>query len=189
MIYRGTYDDDHAWSRFLTLLHKHSQVQLLQSSLLRSELDYVIQDKKEIYDPASKAVVRKHFRRWIMDMHPSQDIRASDFKRHPVPREPAISGIGQKWERHDFGSYPRWRYCVHVDKQALASVLDNKSWVRDMEQDWMAPQTTTDQQASSACETTTHHIGNLCASNNIPHLNMVDSLKAGEGEFLKHWDD
>lgn len=177
VIYRGTYTDDKAWSRFLTLLHKHSDIQLSARPLLRSKLKYIIRDKKEINDQSSKAVVREHFRRWIVDTYPSQDIKISDFKGRDRP------DIGGKWEAQDVSSYPRWRYCVHVDRQALFSALDNKSWMRYVEQGWTALQTTTNHEALPAFD---RNAWRWSESPKPPYVNVIDSLKAGEAEHISH---
>lgn len=100
-IYRCTYRNDEAWQRFMDFFRERSAARLrrLSAADLFSTLAWEVQEDASTLDGMSKAAVRDLFRDWVIQATAGIDSDARE----------ALN--------------PRYRFCVHVDEEALRSVL------------------------------------------------------------------
>ena len=110
LVYRCTYRDDHAWSRFMAILNRSVQESLQYDGTkeLMDSLNHIVREDPSLLDGVSKELVRQRFREWVAS--PEADAERQMASAQPV----LIDGIG---------STPRYSYCVHVDEDALRSVV------------------------------------------------------------------
>jgi hypothetical protein len=115
MIYRCTYQDDHAWERFKQIMHERTQ-KLMEMSYtpeaaksLTDNLEWTFVEDRVALDGASKSQLRERFKKWAVQSIVTEQPRAqAETERDPEPTF---------W-------IPRYRYFIQVDEQALQSVLD-----------------------------------------------------------------
>jgi hypothetical protein len=114
-VYRTTYDDDEKWSTFIDMLQagvrkavnnvdEHGDLEHLKY------LDFPVRDDKSLYNNASKADLRKIFQQWVNSDDP---IEEQGFTRQEMPDY--VEECGGL----------RLRYFIHVDEEAMESVLSN----------------------------------------------------------------
>lgn len=73
---------------------------------MSESLDYQAFDDKALFDPAEAAVVREHFRQWVQDA---------------PQREQGVAAMRSQ----------RYHFCVHVDEEALQSIISGPLSPRD----------------------------------------------------------
>lgn len=106
VIYRCTYDDDEAWSRFKQIVNDRSREELTESDApqLLDSLEWTFVEDRQTLDGATKAELRPRFLAW-----------AKDACKLEQPRD------------HDVGNYllniPRYNYFIYIDEPALRSVV------------------------------------------------------------------
>lgn len=127
-IYRCTYGDEDAWSKFLALLHKDVRegLEYCSTEEMIDSFDCHVHENPSILDGASKEVVRKCFREWIF----SPEAEAERLSASSCPIH--VQGLA---------STARYAYCVHVDDEVLHSVLDSKGGghVNIIKANWALP--------------------------------------------------
>lgn len=135
VIYRCTYEDEVAWTRFKQIADERALSDLEESEApqLLQSLSLKYFDDKEKHDGASKDQVREHFIQWC----------ASDAAK----AEHGDAGLENDTMLY---SSPRYSYCVHVDAGSLASVingpqppiLDDRGvgWVNLIDAAWEIPE-------------------------------------------------
>ncbi|KAK5705770.1 hypothetical protein LTR17_021359 [Elasticomyces elasticus] len=107
-VYRCTYSDDLAWEQLMTRLHRYARESLEESGMedLVEFLDIPVHEDAEL-EGASKDVVRRRFKTWL----------ATDAHRERLHADAKIIDIGGR------GTTPRYLFCLHVDEEALRSVI------------------------------------------------------------------
>jgi len=111
VIYRCTYDNDSAWDRFMQNLNARKDAVLRDTyddEDLAQHLDWNVQQDPSL-DHATKDEVRDRFKAWV-----ATDARAE----MPTSAEYRDRLQGLLYEN------PRYKYCIHVDAEAMQSVLD-----------------------------------------------------------------
>lgn len=111
VIYRCTYGDDVAWSRFLDHLNKRKDYVLEDcycTPELAASIDWNVQEDPAL-DGASKDEVRRRFKQWV----------ASDACRTEFPADMDASRL-----QCLLAENPRYNYCIHVDADSLDSVIN-----------------------------------------------------------------
>ncbi|KAK4992678.1 hypothetical protein LTR50_001013 [Elasticomyces elasticus] len=100
IIYRCTYDSDEQWQAFLERFtyYVHATLVFHNGQDLESSLDIQVLQEREIFDGATPDVVRQYFKQWA-------DVASELEQGRPA-------GLAQ-----------RYRYCLHVDQEAVESVL------------------------------------------------------------------
>jgi hypothetical protein len=100
VIYRCTYDRDDDWGRFME--HFRDQIrrtlEIYNGLDMMDRLSVTVVEGRSVLDGASISVVREHFKQW-----------AATAPQQEQGTGPALS--------------QRYRYCVHVDAEALESVI------------------------------------------------------------------
>ena len=107
VIYRCTYGDDAAWSRFENIFRQRALDKLARSddSAMAECFDITVMNDEVIFGQASADDVRDHFRAWCQRT-------LTDGKSLPPMDVPFT---------------PRYQYCVLVDHDSLHSVLNGSS--------------------------------------------------------------
>lgn len=103
LVYRTTYDDDKAWTRFMDVLTRSTEVALRQAgkdARLQPYLDWKVVQDRTLFDGASKDAVCEHFLDWVATRSDERD--GPGAAREDVPRKS-----------------PRYRACLYVDKEAV----------------------------------------------------------------------
>jgi hypothetical protein len=113
-VYRCTYLDDAAWSRYVQFIRSSVIASLDHAGrqhLLEQYLDIpVIQDRDHL-DGAPKSQVRSIFAQW------------AEMNRQTNHGGP---GTGTRFSE----MIPRFNYCMYVDKACLDTLLDREEWER-----------------------------------------------------------
>lgn len=102
VIYRCTYESDADWNEFMNRLRFYIRETLVFENgldMLESLIYHVFEDRTQ-FDGAHPADVREHFRQWALT----------------APQEEQGPGAQAR-------QLQRYRYCVHVNQEALQSVL------------------------------------------------------------------
>ncbi|KAG8623333.1 hypothetical protein KVT40_008309 [Elsinoe batatas] len=101
-IYRCTYSDDSAWTRFMAIINERTRYSLDRQSLpeLFTTLDWNVQDDRRLLDGATVDFVRERFKLWKAE---------------------ALKGVDERLIKC---ALPRHNHCIHVDEAALRSVVD-----------------------------------------------------------------
>lgn len=110
VMYRCTYGDDDAWSRFIGRLDRqrdHMLREYCKAPDLIDSYDWHFQEDTAL-EGATKDEVRRRFRRWV-SAQAQTEIPAGleDYKKQALMRE-----------------NPRYNFCMHVDAEAMNSVLE-----------------------------------------------------------------
>ena len=104
VIYRCTYNDDDAWSRFMEILKRRIHDRLQEENAAGMEQDHqftVIEDKNAL-DQASADDVRDLFRVWCRETFAQLDVHLPQEDEYPTPR---------------------FNFCIQVDEGSLRAVL------------------------------------------------------------------
>jgi hypothetical protein len=114
VIYRCTYQDDHAWERFKQNIHESTQKFTEMSDTpeaaksLNDSLEWTFVEDRAALDDASRSQLRQRFKEWSAQAIVTEQPRAkAETERKPEPT---------------FG-IPRYNYFIQVDEEALQSVL------------------------------------------------------------------
>lgn len=114
VIYRCTYQDDHAWERFKQIIHERTQKFLKRSDTpeaaksLADSLEWIFVEDRTALDGASRSQLRERFKEWAAHAIVTEQPRAqAETKQDPEPT---------------FGIL-RYHYFIQVDEEALQSVL------------------------------------------------------------------
>ncbi|KAK5734946.1 hypothetical protein LTR17_008579 [Elasticomyces elasticus] len=107
-VYRCTYGDDLAWEQLMTKLHRCARESLEDSGMedLIEFLDIPVHEDADL-EGASKDVVRRRFKTWL----------ATEAHRERLHADARIIDVGGR------GTTPRYIFCLHVDEEALRSVI------------------------------------------------------------------
>lgn len=102
VIYRCTYQNDKEWAEFMHRLRYHNEKTLRFDNALdmQSSLDYQVLEDRDQFDNAHPSAVLEHFTEWAATA-PQQE-----------------QGEGAHAARSQ-----RYNYCLHIDQEALQSVL------------------------------------------------------------------
>lgn len=109
VVYRCTYGDDERWAQFMARLNTHRDA-VLRAFYHKPELvesyDWNVHEDPSL-EGATKDEVRRRFRQWVTTTS-QMEIPGGleDFKKAAIMRE-----------------NPRYNYCVHVDLDAMDSVM------------------------------------------------------------------
>jgi hypothetical protein len=109
VIYRCTYQDDEGWDRFKQIVHERTQNSIQKSDApeVAASLEWTFVEDATL-DGASKSQLRERFNHWAAQAFITEQPRAqADAQQDPDPT---------------FG-IPRYNYFIHVDEEALQSVL------------------------------------------------------------------
>lgn len=100
VIYRCTYESETDWEAFITRIrfYIHDTLRAYNSLDMLESLNYHVFDDQALFDGARPATVREHFAQWAVTA-PQQE-QGTDAKQSQ-----------------------RYNYCIHVDKEALSSVI------------------------------------------------------------------
>jgi len=137
VIYRTTYDSDPDWAEFLRRLRFRMQDEMdfYNGQDILDLFQLTVFDDRALFDGADAATIRGHFQQWAETAYREEQRRGID-----------ASG-GEQGEVR-MGLSPRYRYCVHVDAEALRSVvhlapppeqgdLSATGWVRLINKNWV----------------------------------------------------
>ncbi|KAG9692004.1 hypothetical protein KCU95_g7615, partial [Aureobasidium melanogenum] len=104
VIYRCTYSSDRDWADFMSRLSFYIQQSLQEHNGhdMMESLDYQVFEDRALFDAAEPATVREHFRQWVQDA---------------PQREQAVPAMRSQ----------RYNFCVHVDEEALQSIISGPS--------------------------------------------------------------
>lgn len=108
VIYRCTYQNDQAWSRFKKLVHDRTKKALAESDTpeIADSLEWTFVEDRATLDGASRAQLRERFNEWAESAYAVEQPRGQDDF--------------QKWGLFGFA---RYNYFIQVDEEALQSVL------------------------------------------------------------------
>jgi len=101
IIYRCTYDCDEQWQAFLERFgyYVHATLSFHNGEDLESSLDIQVLQGREAFQGATPDDVRQYFRQWA-------EVASMQEQGRPA------------------GHAQRYRYCLHVDQEAVESVLE-----------------------------------------------------------------
>lgn len=104
LIYRCTYASDEQWKAFMDRLNFYidETLEFHGGMDMKASLDVTVIENQELFDGATPATVRHHFRQWAET--------AAEIEQGGVP---ALRS-------------QRYRYCLHVDQVALESVINGR---------------------------------------------------------------
>jgi hypothetical protein len=106
VIYRCTYDDDEGWTRFKQFINQQSRANIAESDTpeLADSLEWTFVEDRATLDRASIDQLRSRFKQWAPGALITEQPRVKD---------------------HRYGTYgnPRYTFFVHVDEDALKSVV------------------------------------------------------------------
>jgi hypothetical protein len=103
VIYRCTYEDDDEWATFMSRLRYYIENTLRFDNALdmQASLDYHVFEDREAFDRLHPSAVREHFTQWV-----------------------ATAPQREQGEGKFAARSQRYTYCVHVDQEALQSVIN-----------------------------------------------------------------
>ncbi|KAI7239120.1 hypothetical protein KC330_g2115 [Hortaea werneckii] len=102
VIYRCTYENDEEWAEFMRRLHFYNEKTLRFHNALdmQANLDYRVFEDRDRFDSMHPSAVLEHFTQWAATA-PQQEQGESAYH----------------WRSQ------RYNYCLHVDQEALQSVI------------------------------------------------------------------
>jgi hypothetical protein len=105
LIYRCDYSSDELWNKFLSnVRHKTEQhLKTLKAEDLRDTLEMTVKEDRQTLDGATADQVRNIFNQWVQ----SDEAKAEN---NNTPYEALFQ-------------FPRYKYCVYVDADAIDSVV------------------------------------------------------------------
>ncbi|OCK72872.1 hypothetical protein K432DRAFT_387656 [Lepidopterella palustris CBS 459.81] len=106
LIYRCDYSSDDAWAKFISTvqLQMREGLELLRATDLVPTLEMTVKEDRETLDGASVDQVREIFKSWVQGNEAKEELRDAPY---PGPFQ-----------------YVRYTYCVHVDADALDSIVN-----------------------------------------------------------------
>ena len=104
VIYRCTYDDNDAWSRFMEIVRRraHDGLQKENAVELEQSLELTVVEDRDTLNQVSADDVRDRFRTWCSETFPQVN---------------AVLHLG------DLYPTPRFNFCIMVDEESLRAVL------------------------------------------------------------------
>lgn len=104
VVYRCTYADDYAWSRFKDIFTRrlHEGLERDSAAELAQTLDFIFIEDKDILDQASPDDVRDHFRSWCQATLAQLNIQSQHASLPPTAR---------------------FNFCILIDNDSLRAVL------------------------------------------------------------------
>ncbi|KAI6814616.1 hypothetical protein KC340_g16011 [Hortaea werneckii] len=108
VIYRCTYQDDKAWTRFKQIVFENTQNEMQRSDApeVADKLEWTFVEDRAALDGASRSQLRERFKQWA-----AQAIIAEQPRAQAQAQEDSLFGI------------PRYNYFIQIDEEALQSVL------------------------------------------------------------------
>ncbi|KFY18428.1 hypothetical protein V493_08623 [Pseudogymnoascus sp. VKM F-4281 (FW-2241)] len=136
VLYRCSYGDDEAWTRFQQIIHERSRKGMAERGFpleVANSLEWTFVSDRTSFDGASRDQLRQHFYAWAAAAEKTEQLRAVDNERN---------WTGDKSQRYI--------YFIQVDEEALRSVVDadpsdslDEGWVNlircrdgDLDLDW-----------------------------------------------------
>ena len=110
VIYRCTYGDDEAWTRFQQIINERSRKRMAKPGVppeVANSLEWTFVSDPTTLDGASRDQLRRRFRAWAAEAERTEQPRAADHEKN---------GNGLRSQRYT--------YFVQVDEEALRSVVD-----------------------------------------------------------------
>ena len=104
LIYRCDYSSDDVWAKFMSTVQflVKSHLEVLKATDLLSSLEITVKEDQETLNGASVDQVRETFKNWVQGDGRKEELRDAPYS--PL-------------------QYTRYMYCVHVDADALDSVV------------------------------------------------------------------
>lgn len=131
VIYRTTYSDDAKWDRFVQLFQNFIRTKVAYDYDTEAHLQHVawpIKEDRQVFNKATTTELRKHFVTW------------RDLDAVTAENGGAFKSDDDRIRRL---SHPLYEYFIHVDEDAMESVLaqgENKlvgnGWVNVVQADW-----------------------------------------------------
>lgn len=123
VIYRCTYASDADWSEFMTRLRYqlHAALDYYNGLDLLDKFRLTVFEDKDTLDGASKSAVRDRFRAWTVDALVAEQGAEAAVSAAAIAAAKQHQGEGW-WEGLGTPS-PRFLFCMHVDEDALESVV------------------------------------------------------------------
>lgn len=108
VIYRSTYKSDEEWAEFMRRLRYHIEdtLRFVNALDMQQSLNYQVFEDRDQFDKMHPSAVLEHFTQWVAT----------------APQE---QGEGKHMTRSQ-----RYNYCLHVNQEALKSVIDGPSTLR-----------------------------------------------------------
>lgn len=137
----------------------------------------MIHDDASIFNHVSKSFIREHFRSWIKQLEGSNKRDFHRLRKHGELQEQSCS-----WPL--VGDTPRMSYCIHVDAEALASVVEFGATTSQLD---YGRETPSEQHESNTnahkIDKHTDHCSAASAMPNahldIPSVNLIDAAWTG----------
>ncbi|KAL8909497.1 MAG: hypothetical protein Q9207_000177 [Kuettlingeria erythrocarpa] len=110
IIYRSTYGDDEAWTRFQQTINERSRERMAKPGVppeVANSLEWTFVSDPITLDGASRDQLRRRFRAWAAEAGRTEQPRAADHEKN-------WNGLRSQ----------RYTYFVQVDEEALRSVVD-----------------------------------------------------------------
>ena len=103
VIYRCTYKSDEEWASFMERLRYYikSTLQFDNALDMETSLDYRVFEDRAHFDGAHPSIIREHFAQWVVNA-PQEEQGEGRFPMHSQ----------------------RYNFCLHVDQDALISVIN-----------------------------------------------------------------
>lgn len=134
VIYRTSYDNDTDWAEFLRRLRFRMQDEMdfYNGQDILDLFQLTVFDDRALFNGSDTAAVRRHFRQWAETAYIDEQRPGTDAEQVEVR----------------MGLSPRYRYCLHVDAEALHSVvhlapppeqgdLSATGWVKLIDKNWV----------------------------------------------------
>ncbi|KAF2464301.1 uncharacterized protein BDR25DRAFT_361805 [Lindgomyces ingoldianus] len=106
LIYRCDYSSEDAWAKFMSIYqwNMREALEVLKATDLLPSLEWTVKEDRKTLDQASVDQVREIFKSWVEGDEAKEELRDAP---HPGPSR-----------------YVRYTYCVHVDADAIDSVVN-----------------------------------------------------------------
>lgn len=113
IVYRCTYGDDAAWSAFIDHLREEARydVKYVGHEEMMDSLNFAVRDDPSLFQGASKAFVRQHFKAWTRSAAADEELDSSVPNAQPIMLD-------------DEGVTTRYEYCLYIDDDSLYSIID-----------------------------------------------------------------
>ncbi|KAF2432499.1 hypothetical protein EJ08DRAFT_647955 [Tothia fuscella] len=157
VIYRCTYEDDKAWSKFMQIMkfRAHERLRLWEEAefevpvtRLIETLDWNVREDRLLFDGATKSFVRDHFREWITSREAVQEQELVDESVGPLVEQEDEQDLD--YFNMAKATETRYKFAVHVDADALDSIINRApqppeydygvGFVNLIQKDWYMPE-------------------------------------------------
>jgi hypothetical protein len=172
VIYRTTYDDDEAWTRFRARVEEESRADVAQTDApeIVEQLEWTWVEDRESLDGVSREELRERFRGWV------------DGEMARIRGESGGETLG-----FDPAAVPRYAFFVQIDEEALRSVAE--SWdaegahVKFVDANWR-PKELSDVEEERLTEEAYDEIDG-CQEHNVGWMRIVPYML--NAEFYDAW--